>query len=272
MSILVTPTLNATETFQVATPFSYSFTYSEPVVAVDLPIYYLGSNVFGPGNSQIIKCLSDQNNVNGTGLIYTVSNMTPVTDVLECVLPSVFPNYTLDVGSYVTFGGPTSLGITGSASTGYSATFDGVGTFLYTPSNSDSLKYTVLNGTPVSSFIITLYRPGISDCSILASIAANEMNVTQVYSGQVNVGMIFEVQAGLTRAFTVTAFGGARGGIGTYTVAPNDMGAALTITEASLTSTTVIGSGDVVLSNSMTPSDGAAQFRIYTTWTYSPPL
>jgi hypothetical protein len=276
MSILVTPTpLNPTETFQVATPFSYSFTYSEPITAIDTPVYYFGENVF-TGNSATIKCLSEQNETTGFGLIYTVSNMTPVTDVLECVLPilsnPVGGTFTLDIGSYVTFGGPTSLSIAGGPTAGHTATFGALGPFKYglATSKVDSLKYTVLNGSPVSSFKITLARPNITSCSIMCSITTNAMNVTQVYDGQLNIGMIFEAQDGLTRAFTVTAFGSAYGGTGTYTVAPNDMGAALTITEAGLTSTIVAGSGDVVLSNSMTPAGGTAQFGIYTAFTYAP--
>jgi hypothetical protein len=274
MSILVTPTpLNITETFQVATPFSYSFTYSEAITAIDTPAYYFGTNVI-TGNSAFIKAVSDSNEVTGFGLIYTVSNMTPTTDVLQCTLPLASSDFSFDAGSYVTFGGPTSLGIAGGPTDGHTATFSGVGTFKYglAGSTTDSLTYTVLNGTPVSSFRIKLTRPNITSSSILCAITANVMNVLQVYAGQVNVGMIFEVQDGLTRGFTVTAFGTGYGGTGTYTVAPTDAGAALTITDASLTSTTVAGSGDVLLSNSMTPADGTAQFGIYTAFTYAPPV
>jgi hypothetical protein len=99
------------------------------------------------------------------------------------------------------------------------------------------------------------------------------MTVTGVTSGLVNVGMIFPVQGGpigLTRAFTVTAFGTGKGNLGTYTVAPNDGGSALTTGSLSISSTNVAGSGNIVLSNSMTPSSGTAKFEISTSFTYSP--
>jgi hypothetical protein len=96
------------------------------------------------------------------------------------------------------------------------------------------------------------------------------MTVTAVFDGQVNVGMIFEPYGTLTRAFTVTAFGSGYGGTGTYTIAPNDGGSPLSLDETGLSSTVVAGSGDVVLSNSMTPAGGTAQFGIYTAFTYAP--
>jgi hypothetical protein len=275
MSILVTPTLNETETFQVATPFSYSFMYSEPITAVDIPVYYFGEQVYVSDlGSATIGVRSDQDGATATGLVYTVSNMTPVTDVLQCTLPVPTTNFYLKPESYVTFGGPTPLYLSNRPDTPLKfATFEGAGTFEYGlgDSKTDSLKYTVLNGSPVSSFRITLARPNITSCGITCSITANTMDVTAVFAGQVNVGMIFDVQAGVTRAFTVTAFGSARGGTGTYTVAPNDAGAALTTDVISISSTTVAGSGDVVLSNSMTPADGTAQFSIYTTFIYALP-
>ena len=281
MSIIVTPTLNATETFQVATPFSYSFTYSEAIIAVDTPAYFFGGNV-STGNSATIKCQASQNEVTGTGLIYTVSNMSAKAtelegDILESTLPLASQDFSFDAGSYITFGGPTSLAIGGGPLNGHTATFGALGPFKYGLSNSttDSLQYIPLAATPGTtgpavSFKIKLIRSNIVSSSIQCVITANAMNVTQIYDGQINIGMIFPVQAGLTRDFTVTAFGSGYGGTGTYTVAPNDAGAALTITDTGLTSTTVAGSGNVVLSNSMTPAGGSLQFSIYTSFTYTP--
>lgn len=281
-TIITTPTLNATETFQVATPFSYSFTYSENVTAIDTPVYFFNGKSSGTCNSTLLIAFSNDRTSSGFGPIYTVSNMSATAnDVLECVLPILANDYTFSTvtASYLTFGGPTETYLAGGppdsndSTRTHTATFGSVGTFKYglDLSTTDSLKYTVLAGTPVSSFRITLARPNITSASIQCVITANAMNVTGVFSGQVNVGMIFEVQAGLTRAFTVTAFGSGYGGTGTYTVAPNDAGAALTITDTGLTSTSVAGSGDVVFCNSMTPASGTAQFVISTEFVYVPP-
>ena len=284
MSIIVTPTLNATETFQVATPFSYSFTYSEAITAVDTPAYYFGTSVF-TGNSVNIRVRVNENGeATGTGLVYTVRNMTPVTDVLQCVLPLASGFFSLNPESYVTFGGPTRLYLENKVDTGQKlATFAGAGTFAYGSDNEtfDSLTYTVLNGAPVSSFRIKLKRAANRTAPIQCVINSNVMSVTAIYGGltgggQVTVGMVYPVQTGLLRAFTVTSYltgtNGVFGGIGTYGIAPNDAGAALTVSSNTYLNTNeVAGSGDVVLSNSMTPADGTAQFSIYVAFGYVPP-
>ena len=292
-TIITTPTLNATETFQVATPFSYSFTYSENVTAIDTPVYFFNGKSSGTCNSTLLIAFSNDRTSSGFGPIYTVSNMSAITavrelegDVLECVLPILANDYRFSTvtASYLTFGGPTETYLAGGppdsndSTRTHTATFGALGPFKYGLSNSiiDSLQYIPLAATPGTtgpavSFKIKLARPNIVSSSIQCVITANAMNVTQIYDGQVNVGMIFPVQTGLTRAFTVTAFGSGYGGTGTYTVAPNDAGAALTITDTGLTSTTVAGSGNVVLSNSMTPASGTAQFVISTEFVYVPP-
>jgi hypothetical protein len=294
MSIIVTPTLNATETFQVATPFSYSFTYSELITATDTPAYFFGGNVV-TGNSANIKCLSDQNEVIGTGLIYTLSNMSALNtarelegDVLQCTLPLAATSFSFDAGSYVTFGGPTSLAITGGPLNGHFASFTGAGKFRYGLDDNlgDSLQYIPLAATPgttgaAASFKIKLIRPANQVASIQCSITNNVMTVTALYSlqsggGQVTIGMVFPIQGGvggLTRAFTVVSYlsgtDNVFGGTGTYGVTPNDAGSALTVADIGITTNVVANSGDVLLSNVMTPASGTAQFGIYTAFTYT---
>jgi hypothetical protein len=94
--------------------------------------------------------------------------------------------------------------------------------------------------------------------------------------GQVTVGMIFEAQGLLTEAIRVTAQQtapfGAFGQEGNYTIAPVTGTNTINMSnENILDSTTVVGSGDVVFSSSMTPSSGTAQFEIYTQVAYYPP-
>jgi hypothetical protein len=307
MSIVVTPTLNATETFQVATPFSYSFTYPTVIQTSDPPQYfYSGKTVNDGTNSSRIKFITDLNPIKVTGLTYTVSNMSALNtarelegDVLECVLPIVYEaRYSYDVGSFVTFGGPTSLSIEGGIPgadadptvLGYFATFTGVGKFAYglDDSTEDSLQYIPLAATPGTtgpavSFKIKLLRPQNDYASVKCDISANVMTVSDIYGqlyggGQVTVGMIFPVQggpSGLTRAFTVTSYisstepTGHYGGNGTYGITPNDGGAALTAGPFDpIVTNYVAGSGDVLLSNSMTPSDGTIQFNMNAPWTF----
>jgi hypothetical protein len=294
MSIIVTPTLNATETFQVATPFSYSFTYSELITAIDTPAYFFGGQVF-TGNSASIKCFSDSNQVTGTGLVYTLSNMSAITlvrelegDVLQCTLPIASSGFSFDAGSYVTFGGPTSLEITGGSNGGHFASFTGAGKFRYGLDDNlgDSLQYIPLAATPGTtgpavSFKIKLIRPANDLASIRCSITNNVMTVIDLYSlqsggGQVTVGMVYPIQggeSGLTRAFTVTSYisgtDNVFGGLGTYGVTPNDAGAPLNVEDITIATDEVAGSGDVLLSNVMTPASGTAQFSIYTDFTYT---
>jgi hypothetical protein len=292
MSIIVTPTLNATETFQVATPFSYSLTYSENITAIDTPVYYFnGRGPFVGGgsnsNSTIFEAFEKDEIVNGSGPIYSVSNMSQ-GDVLECVLPLLPFDYVFDTNSYVTFGGPSITYIQGGPPTSNEMTrshlvsfgnFSQLFRYGLFFSQQDSLKYTVLAGTPTSSFRITLARPLISNCSVSATIADNVMSVLSMSGieyGQVTVGMIFEAQGNLTEAIRVTAQQtapfGAFGQEGNYTIAPVTGTNTINMsTESVLNSTTVLGSGDVVFSNSMTPSSGTAQFQIYTQVGYFPP-
>jgi hypothetical protein len=299
MSIIVTPTLNPTETFQVATPFSYSFTYPTAIQTSDAPVYYYGnyviSNDCNYGNT--ISFTSDLNPINVKGLTYTVSNMLAIGggrelegDVLECVLPILESSYSLDVGSYVTFGGPTVLNLEGGPTNGsnilgHYATFSGVGKFAYglDDNTTDSLQYIPLVGTPVSSFKIKLTRPHNINATIDCTITANVMTVTRLYSqasggGQVTVGMHYTSQGSPSRSFTVTSyitadangvFGGADGA--TYGVTPTDGGGVVTgFTGSGISIDYVAGSGDVIFSNSMTPSYGSAQFLMYAPWTYAP--
>ena len=300
MSIISTPTLNATETIQVATPFSYSFTYSTVIQTSDVPVYYYNGGVISNGTSNginlysnEIKFISDLNPIKVTGLTYTVSNMTATTDVLECRLPLLNASYSFDAGSSVTFGGPTKLFIEGGPPgaggiTGHYASFSGVGKFAYglDDSTEDTLQYIPLVGTPVSSFRIKLTRPQNDYANVDCTITNNVMSVTkingQLYGGgQVTVGMIFPVQggpSGLTRAFTVASYlssyepSGHYGGQGTYGITPNDAGAPITVGSNldGLYTDYVAGSGDIIFSNSMTPSDGTAQFVMDANWTYSP--
>lgn len=300
MSIISTPTLNATETIQVATPFSYSFTYSTVIQTSDVPVYYYNGGVISNGTSNgvnsysnEIKFISDLNPIKVTGLTYTVSNMTATTDVLECRLPLLNASYSFDAGSSVTFGGPTKLFIEGGPPgaggiTGHYASFSGVGKFAYglDDSTEDTLQYIPLVGTPVSSFRIKLTRPQNDYANVDCTITNNVMSVTkingQLYGGgQVTVGMIFPVQggpSGLTRAFTVASYlssyepSGHYGGEGTYGITPNDAGAPITVASplTGLYTDQVAGSGDIIFSNSMTPSDGTAQFVMDANWTYSP--
>ena len=289
MSIIVTPSLNSTETIQVATPFSYSFTYSTPIYASDPPgAYSWNGGTICNVNSNSVILTHAQNNAtaSGSGSVYTVSNMTPTTDVLECVLPILVNGFSLNSGSYITFGGANPLYIIGGPpnqntsppTTGHFASFGSLGPFAYgfDGASNDSLKYIPLNGSPVSSFKVVLARPNITYTSVTCSLSGFTMTVTDLIqgSGQVNVGMVFPVQGGaggLTRAFTVTAFGSGFGGVGTYTFTPNDAGGGITLGSSTLTSTVVGGSGDVVLSASMTPSSGTAQFVISTAITYTAP-
>jgi hypothetical protein len=283
MSLIVTPPINSTETFQVATPFSYSFTYPTVIQTTDKPRYYFGTSVFGPGppssNSTLITCYSTQNLASGYGLTYTVSNMTATTDVLECVLPIPTENYTFNAGSYVTFGGPNPLYLTSTLSDPYygtpalyTAIFGGVG-FAYGlyRATTDSLKYIPLAGSPVSAFKIVLARPGISNASVYGPVVDNLLEVREMNGsepGQVTVGMVFDV-GGIP--CTVTAYGTGHGGTGTYTLTRNSGSGNVNMEQGVLTSSTVVGSGDVVLSSSMTPSDGTAKFEIYTNFTYTTP-
>jgi hypothetical protein len=294
MSIIVTPTLNETETFQVATPFSYSLTYSENITAIDTPAYYFnGRGPFVGGgsnsNSTIIEAFQKDEISSGYGSVYSVSNMSQ-GDVLECVLPLVPFDYQFSSESYVTFGGPSITYIQGGPPTSNDLTRSHLASFgnfvqqfryglFY--SLQDSLKYTVLAGTPTSSFRITLARPLISNCSVSATIGDNLMYVSSMSgsnNGQVTVGMIFQAQGDLTEAIRVTgyqtgAFGtGIFGQEGVYTIAPvTGTNTINMLNENILSSTTVSGSGDVVFSSSMTPSSGTAQFEIYTRFVYYPP-
>jgi hypothetical protein len=290
MSIIVTPTLNATETFQVATPFSYSLTYSENITAIDVPAYYFnGRGPFVGGgsnsNSTIFEAFQKDEIVNGSGPIYSVSNMSQ-GDVLECVLPLLPFDYEFDTNSYVTFGGPSKTYIQGGPPTSNDmlrthfvsfGDFSQIFRYGLFYSQQDSLKYTVLAGTPTSSFRITLARPLISNCSVSATIATNVMTVLSTSgNGQVTVGMIFEAQGNLTEAIRVTAQQtapfGAFGQEGNYTIVPVTGTNTINMsTQSLLNSTTVLGSGDVVFSNSMTPSSGTAQFEIFTQVAYYPP-
>ena len=283
MSLVVTPPINSTETFQVATPFSYSFTYPTVVQTVDSPVYYFGGNLLignNGSNSTIIKCFDYQNPVTGNGLTYTVSNMTPTTDVLECVLPIPREDYTINGTSYVTFGGPDLLYLSStlpdtsnSIPALYYATFGSYGPFAYGLDNSttDSLRYIPLAGSPVSAFQIILKRPLISNASVYAEVVNNIMDVRSMYSsspGQVTLGMIFSFPG---VDCTVTAYGTGRGGTGTYTLTRNTGSGAVNASLQVLSSSTVVNSGDVLLSNSMTPSSGTARFDISTRFTYTRP-
>ena len=287
MSLIVTPPINSTETIQVATPFSFSFTYSTVIQTIDTPVYYFGNSVIGScNNSTIIKCLSDQNPTSGYGLTYTVSNMNAVGgarelegDVLECILPIPAENYKFESSTYVTFGGPNRLYIqstiadpSNSIPALYYATFGSYGPFAYGLDNSttDSLRYIPLVGSPVSAFKIVLTRPLISNASVYAEVVNNIMDVRTMYGsspGQVTLGMIFSFPG---VACTVTAYGTGRGGTGTYTLTRNTGSGAVNASLQVLSSSTVVNSGDVLLSNSMTPSDGTAKFEIYTNFTYDP--
>jgi hypothetical protein len=279
------------------------------ITTSDPPEYIYGSGIVNDGtNSSRIKFVTDINPVKVTGLTYTVSNMQALNtarelegDVLECILPIVYEaRYSYDVGSSVTFGGPTSLSIEGGipgltsdpAVLGYFATFTGVGKFAYglNDSTEDSLQYIPLAATPGTtgpavSFRIKLLRPNIDYVSIACSITTNVMTVTNINTspsfGQVTIGMIFPVQggpSGLLRAFTVTSYlssteaTGHYGGKGTYGVTPNDGGVALTVGPFDpLTTNVVVGSGNVLLSNSMTPASGTVQFIMDAPWTYYTP-
>ena len=294
----MTPPINSTETIQVATPFSFSFTYSTVITTSDTPVYYFGNSVFGScNNSTIIKCLSDQNPTSGYGLTYTVSNMNAVGrelegDVLKCILPIPVENFKFESSTYVTFGGPNRLYIqstiadpSNSLPALYTATFGGMGPFAYglDGSTEDSLQYIPLAATPGTtgpavSFKIKLTRPNISNCSVRATITDNVLRVISMfgsYPGQVTVGMVFPLQGSLPVACTVTAYGApgytaAYGGPGYYTVTRNSGTGNINMEEDNLNSSYVTGSGDVLLSNSMTPSDGTAKFEIYTNFTYDP--
>ena len=294
MSLIVTPPINSTETFQVATPFSYSFTYPTVVQTVDNPVYYFGGNLFignnGSSNSTIIECLDYQNPVTGNGLTYTVSNMTPTTDVLQCVLPIPKENYTINGTSYVTFGGPDLLYLSStlpdtsnSIPARYYATFAGVGKFAYglDDSTDDSLQYIPLVGTPVTSFKIKLARPHNITAMIDCVITNNVMTVQKLYSqqsggGQVTVGMTYTNQGSPSRSFRVTSYitgvDGVFGGLGTYGVTPTDgLGTITGFTGGMIYIDYVAGSGDVLLSASMTPSSGTARFDISTSFTSNVP-
>jgi hypothetical protein len=296
-TIISTPTLSSPTIIQVGTPFSYSFTYSENITAIDTPVYYFnGKGPFSGGgsnsNSTVITAYPYIDEIaSGYGPIYTVSNMSASRgDVLECVLPILPTDYIFSSESYVTFGGPSLTYIQGGPPTSndttrtHLASFGGFAQqFRYGLCNStqDSLKYTVLAGTPASSFRITLARPLISNCSVTATIEDNVMRVLSMYGsgyGQVTVGMIFETQGDLTEAIRVTgyqtgAFGsGVFGEEGYYTIAPVTGSNTINMSnQNNLNSTNVSGSGDVVFSTSMTPSSGTAQFEISTRWTYYPP-
>lgn len=285
----MTPPINSTETIQVATPFSFSFTYSTVVQTIDTPVYYFGNSVIGScNNSTIIKCLSDQNPTSGYGLTYTVSNMNAVGgarelegDVLECILPIPAENYKFESSTYVTFGGPNRLYIqstiadpSNSLPALYTATFGGVG-FAYGlyGATTDSLKYIPLVGSPVSSFKIVLARPGISNVAVYGQIVDNMLQVLEMAGsqpGQVTVGMIFPVQGLLTVACTVIAYGSGTGGVGTYQLQRNSGSGNVNMAADTISTTVVANSGNVILSNSMTPSDGTAKFEIYTNFTYDP--
>jgi hypothetical protein len=307
MSIISTPTLNATETIQVATPFSYSFTYSTVITTSDPPVYYYNNQVYSNGfTTQTIKFISDAgaNPIKITGLTYTLSNMSAVGggrelegDVLECQLPilNLMAGFSLDAGSSITFGGPTKLYIEGGPPgaggiTGYYASFSGVGKFSYGLDDSmeDSLQYIPLAATPGTSgpavsFKIKLLRPHNTYAAVDCTITANVMTVTKIYGqlyggGQVTKGMIFLASGDLTRNFTVTSYitssdeSGKYGENGTYGITPTDGGGAITVaTPLVLLQTGVVaGSGDILLSASMTPSDGTAQFVMDAPWSYNP--
>ena len=293
-TIISTPSISSPTVIQVGTPFSYSFTYSENITAIDTPEYYFnGRGPFVGGgsnsNSTIFEAFQKDAIVNGSGPIYTVSNMSASRgDVLECVLPLLPFDYVFDTNSYVTFGGPSITYIQGGPPTSNDmlrthlvsfGDFSQIFRYGLFYSQQDSLKYTVLAGTPTSSFRITLARPLISNCSVSATIADNVMSVLSMSGieyGQVTVGMIFEAQGDLTEAIRVTAQQtapfGAFGQEGNYTIAPVTGTNTINMsTESVLNSTTVLGSGDVVFSNSMTPSSGTAQFEIYTQVGYFPP-
>jgi hypothetical protein len=295
-TIISTPSISSPTVIQVGTPFSYSFTYSENITAIDTPEYYFNGR--GPfvgrgsnSNSTTIEAFQKDEIANGYGPIYTVSNMSASRgDVLECVLPLVPVDYLFDTNSYVTFGGPSITYIQGGPPNSNDMTRSHLASFgnfiqqfrygLFF-SQQDSLKYTVLAGTPTSSFKITLARPLISNCSVSATITDNVMRVLSMYGieyGQVTIGMIFEAQGDLTEAITVTgyqtgAFGsGIFGQEGYYTIAPVTGTNTINMSnENILSSSTVSGSGDVVFSNIMTPSSGTAQFEIYTKFDYYPP-
>jgi len=201
-------------------------------------------------------------------------------DVLECILPIPAAGYKFNTGSYVTFGGPNPLYIESTVPDPnygtpayYTATFGGVG-FAYGLYNAttDSLRYIPLVGSPVSSFKITLARPQISNVSVYGQIVDNMLQVLEMAggNGQVTVGMIFPVQGLLTVACTVIAYGSGTGGVGTYQLARNSGSGNVNMDAGTISTTTVANSGDVILSNSMTPSDGIARFGIYTNFTYDP--
>jgi hypothetical protein len=282
MSIIATPTLNSTEIIQVATPFSYSFTYSTPISTSDTPVYYVGDQVYDDGtNSTAIVLTTYVNPINVKGLPYTISNMIPVTDVLQCVLPIMDTSYSFNVGSYVTFGG-TPLYIEGGPTNGHFATFEG-SKFAYglDSSTEDSLECTVSNSSPVTSFIVKLRRPYNTIAYIDCTINANVMTVTKLYSqlsggGQVTVGMQYTSAGSPSRSFTVSSYisgvGGVFGGLGTYGVTPTDGGGTINSyigTEIG-DYPPIAGAGDVILSASMTPAGGIAMFLMDAPFTYTP--
>ena len=290
MSIISTPTLNPTEIIQVATPFSYSFTYSSPITTVDPPFYYYGNQIISNNtNVNTIKFNTDTNPISVKGQTYTISNMNATTDVLECVLPILTTSYSLNPGSYVTYGGPTVLGIEGGppnnapfpAITGHYASFAGVGKFAYglDDSTDDSLQYIPLVGTPVTSFKIKLARPHNINATIDCVITNNVMTVQKLYSqqsggGQVTVGMTYTNQGSPSRSFRVTSYisavDGVFGGPGTYGVTPTDgLGTITGFTGGMINIDYVAGSGDVLLSASTTPAGGTAQFLMSAAWSYT---
>jgi hypothetical protein len=200
-------------------------------------------------------------------------------DVLECILPIPAENYKFEPSTYVTFGGPNRLYIqstiadpSNSLPALYTATFGGVG-FAYGlyGATTDSLKYIPLVGSPVSSFKIVLARPQISNVTVYAEIVDNQLDVREMAggNGQVTVGMVFS-GGPIPVACTVTAYGTGHGGTGTYTLTRNSGSGNVNMSLDTISTTTVVNSGNVVLSNSMTPSDGTAKFEIYTNFTYEP--
>jgi len=203
--------------------------------------------------------------------------MTATTDVLQCVLPILADGYKFNAGTYVTFGGPNPLYIESTVPDPnygipalYTAIFGGVG-FAYGlyGSTTDSLKYIPLVGSPVTSFKIVLARPQISNAQVYAEIVDNQLSVREMVGGQVTVGMVFS-GGPIPVACTVTAYGTGHGGTGTYTLTRNSGSGNVNMSLDTISTTTVTNSGDVVLSSSMTPSDGTARFGIYTNFTYDP--
>lgn len=280
MSIVSTPPLGPTGTFQVGTPFSYSFIYSDPTIVSDEPVYYFNSGITSGNVSAGIIGLIGR--TTGYGLEYTISNMT-AGQQLNALLPIFIPGsntYTFSGPSnYLTFGGPTPLTLAGSTNTQFTATFGGFGPFEYEQDIvvRDSLRYTilapVLPATIPYAFSIKLIRSGISNCACTGvRFESNVLTVISVTTGQVNVGMVFDPQ-NADPVFTVTGFVTGFGGAGTYTVTSvPDMGSNV-YSYSALTSTTVLGSGDVLLSASTTPVTGTAKFELETNVTaLDPPL